>query len=113
LFPDRDRILDDFRPEEVTDEAWDFFGIGFDHLAEGLHAANIDQVDSLVIDMKQLEGNRWVLTSDFVGKNGRSGRAEYEGELSKNPIDFLWKKLEGSKEATEWLGLDLGFKGVD
>ncbi|MCA9448770.1 MAG: hypothetical protein KC931_16740, partial [Candidatus Omnitrophica bacterium] len=113
LFPDRDRILDDYRPEEISDETWDFFGKAFDYLADGLNRAHVDQVDSLTIEFKQLEGKKWGISADFSGRQGRSGHAEYQAELSENPIDFLWKRLKGSKDATEWLGLDLGFQGTE
>ncbi len=113
LFPDRDRILDDYRPEEISDETWDFLGMGFDHLAEALGQSNVDQIDSLVVEFKQIEGKQWGLMANFKGKNGRSGQAEYKGELSENPVTFLWEKLKGSQDTTEWLGIDLGFQGVN
>lgn len=113
LFPDRDRILDDYRPEEITDETWDFLGRGIDYLADSLHRANVDQIDSLIVRFEKIEGGRWGFMADFTGKNGRSGHAEYQGELSENPITFLWEKLEGSKDATEWLDIDLGLQGME
>lgn len=113
LFPDRDRILDDLRPPEITDETWDFIGFGFDHLAAALHSSGVDQIDYLAVDLRQVEGNRWGVFAEFAGKNGRTGTAEFQGELSANPITFLWEKLEGSRDAVEWLDIDLGFQGLD
>ena len=107
-FPDRDRIIGKFRPEEIDDATWAFINEAIDHMVASLYRARIEQIDEFEIVFTRVSGTTWKLTANAVSPEGRKANAEFEGQIPGDPLAKFWEGVEGSKEATGWLDVDFG-----
>lgn len=107
-FPDRDRIIGEYRPEEIDDATWDFLNGALDHMVASLYRARIEQIDEFEIVFARVGGTTWKLSANAVSPKGKRAKAESEGELPGDPLAKFWEGVEGSKDATGWLDVDFG-----
>ena len=109
FIPDKDKILSPYRPEQISEETWDFLGEAIDFAVDALHRARIDQIDEFKVVLAKENDRAWRIFAEAADPSGRRARAEHGAELAEDPLGELWRRTQGSREASGWLDLDLGF----
>jgi hypothetical protein len=107
FFPDKDRVLSAYRPDEISEETWDFFGAAIDKAVEAVHNARIDKFDEFVVLLGKSGGGQWTISARASG-GGRAVEVMHTGQLTNDPLAEIWEGIEKNREAVEWLDLDLG-----
>ena len=111
FFPDRELRFGKLRPPGMEGKSGseDFLNDALDGLVEAVDKENLDQIDVLDVEISNADDGTRSFRATAAESGGRTAGSEYRARLEgKSLVTQVYKALNRSRYATDWLDLDLG-----